>query len=152
MRNESLLARGARGPDVKDLQEVLKGMGAYVGAIDGIYGPLTEAAVRAFQRATGVHGVSLKVDGIYGPNTRAALSSVLDGKTLPTAARGVLGPARPQQGQGGGEQGQGGGGEKDLFPGANGPATGAETESSLGGFVTKIWLVGGAALFYFFTK
>ncbi len=40
----------------------------YTGALDGIEGPLTIAAVKAFQTDRG-----LEVDGIYGPKTDAAL-------------------------------------------------------------------------------
>ncbi len=57
-----LLRFGSRGPVVAELQRTL-GIHA-----DGIFGPLTRAAVRAFQRE---HG--LLVDGIVGPQTRAAL-------------------------------------------------------------------------------
>ncbi|NLH00732.1 MAG: peptidoglycan-binding protein, partial [Clostridiales bacterium] len=38
------------------------------GEIDGVYGPMTEAAVRKFQKE---HG--LEVDGIVGPLTWTAL-------------------------------------------------------------------------------
>lgn len=57
-----LLRKGARGPAVVSLQRAL-GVTA-----DGIFGPKTRAAVRAFQQR---HG--LVVDGIVGPQTRAAL-------------------------------------------------------------------------------
>jgi N-acetyl-anhydromuramyl-L-alanine amidase AmpD len=67
-----LLYRGSRGPQVAELQRRLKyAYAAYAGAlaIDGHYGPKTEAAVREFQRRT----PGLNVDGIVGPNTAAAL-------------------------------------------------------------------------------
>jgi peptidoglycan hydrolase-like protein with peptidoglycan-binding domain len=54
---------------VRALQRRLAGVGYVPGPIDGLYGPLTEGAVRAFQAARG-----LQVDGIAGPQTRAALS------------------------------------------------------------------------------
>ena len=57
------------GDDVHSLQTALAGKG-FPGAIDGIYGPLTEARVRQFQFQSG-----LKADGIAGPATRAALAS-----------------------------------------------------------------------------
>jgi TPR repeat protein len=52
------------------MQRRLTGLGYAPGPIDGLYGPLTEQAVRRFQAT---HG--LVVDGIDGPNTRAALAS-----------------------------------------------------------------------------
>lgn len=57
-----LLKRGARGEDVRAMQEVL-GVVA-----DGIFGPKTEAAVRAYQDR---HG--LTVDGLAGPQTLGAM-------------------------------------------------------------------------------
>lgn len=58
---------GARS-GVAALQVALKGRGFYSGAIDGIIGPRTVAAVRVFQRRH-----RLTVDGIPGPVTCAAL-------------------------------------------------------------------------------
>jgi len=57
------------GPDVRALQRALRAHG-YGVALDGKYGRITAAAVRAFQRA---HG-GLVVDGIVGPATRSALA------------------------------------------------------------------------------
>jgi hypothetical protein len=51
-----------------DIQRRLKELGLYTAAIDGIDGPATKTAVRAFQR---LHG--LKADGIGGPLTQAEL-------------------------------------------------------------------------------
>lgn len=62
-----LLRRGAKGPDVRRLQERLVAAGATL-RIDGDFGPGTEQAVREFQAA---HG--LAVDGTVGPRTWAAL-------------------------------------------------------------------------------
>ncbi len=67
------LRRGDRGEDVKVLQRALKRAGYDAGTIDGIFGPRTEAAVRAFQRANG-----LTVDGIVGPRTWAALAPYME--------------------------------------------------------------------------
>jgi hypothetical protein len=66
----SLLCTGSRGPEVVTLQQELNRQ-LYPRpnlTEDGIFGPLTERAVRAFQRQAG-----LGVDGIVGPQTRAAL-------------------------------------------------------------------------------
>ncbi|HHY81159.1 MAG TPA: peptidoglycan-binding protein, partial [Clostridiales bacterium] len=49
-----------------------KKLGYYTGEIDGSYGPLTEAAVKAFQKDQ-----KLEQDGVFGPKTRAALEAVL---------------------------------------------------------------------------
>lgn len=59
---------GARGEEVKKLQQSLKDKGYDVGNIDGIFGINTKNAVMAFQKDKG-----LKVDGIAGPETLSAL-------------------------------------------------------------------------------
>jgi peptidoglycan hydrolase-like protein with peptidoglycan-binding domain len=61
-------AAGAGRPPVAALQVALGARGLYEGTIDGVAGPSTTAAVRAFQRRA-----RLPVDGIAGPRTRAAL-------------------------------------------------------------------------------
>ena len=61
------LAVGSRGPAVVNLQRLLTMHGIAV-ATDGVFGPLTEAAVRRFQASAG-----LVVDGIVGAHTWAAL-------------------------------------------------------------------------------
>lgn len=45
------LCRGSRGADVRRVQDMLARLGYAVGAIDGDFGPKTEAAVRVFQAA-----------------------------------------------------------------------------------------------------
>jgi peptidoglycan hydrolase-like protein with peptidoglycan-binding domain len=56
-----------RGDDVKAVQKALKAAGFNPGDIDGVYGPMTAAAVVAYQMA-----MKLVVDGIVGPKTWAA--------------------------------------------------------------------------------
>lgn len=56
-----------QGSDVRDLQQALNRNGAQID-IDGVFGPGTAAAVRAFQRRK-----SLSPDGVVGPATRSAL-------------------------------------------------------------------------------
>lgn len=62
------LSRGAAGNPVRLLQQVLNGVAGAGLVVDGDFGPATDAAVRAFQRARG-----LASDGIVGPLTWAAL-------------------------------------------------------------------------------
>jgi hypothetical protein len=57
------LRRGSRGPAVRELQQRLNARGAGL-VVDGIFGSLTQTAVRAFQRASG-----LSPDGVAGPQT-----------------------------------------------------------------------------------
>ena len=64
----TLLLLGSVGSDVKELQALLARRGFDPGPIDGVFGPRTDQAVRAFQSA---HG--LEVDGIAGPVTLDAL-------------------------------------------------------------------------------
>lgn len=74
------LKKGCTGSDVKSLQKKLKKLGYYSGGIDGSFGPVTDSAVRKFQKANG-----LKADGIVGLKTRA----VLAGKTKKTKSTAV---------------------------------------------------------------
>ncbi len=67
-----VLKVGSRGEEVKKLQENLNRLGFNCGAADGIFGPKTEAAVKAFQQRYG-----LAVDGIVGPATRAKIEELL---------------------------------------------------------------------------
>lgn len=61
---------GSRGGEVPELQKFLNKNGYTCGPVDGIFGPLTDACVRAFQKAN----PPLRVDGIVGPLTRAVLN------------------------------------------------------------------------------
>lgn len=79
----TLLRRGARGEAVADLQRRLVASGAAI-AVDGIFGALTEAALRAFQKAQG-----LAIDGIAGPATLSALDAHLPARP-PTGLLPVL--------------------------------------------------------------
>ena len=65
---EAQLGTGSSGAEVKQVQLILQGQGYNVGPVDGIYGPQTQTAVQAFQRAKG-----LLPDGIVGPLTWSAL-------------------------------------------------------------------------------
>jgi peptidoglycan hydrolase-like protein with peptidoglycan-binding domain/GH25 family lysozyme M1 (1,4-beta-N-acetylmuramidase) len=65
---EPTLTEGDTGPAVQTLQTRLNVWGANL-TVDGDFGPLTLAAVKAFQT-----GQKLTVDGIVGPQTWAALN------------------------------------------------------------------------------
>ncbi len=58
------------GAAVADLQELMKRLGYYDGPIDGVYSDATTAAVTEMQKALGV-----TADGVYGPETEAALKA-----------------------------------------------------------------------------
>jgi len=66
----AVLKRGSSGPDVLTLQTTLTQLGFDTNGADGVFGPGTEAAVKAFQQSKG-----LTADGIVGPGTMAALQS-----------------------------------------------------------------------------
>ena len=61
---QPMVYRGSRGDAVRKLQELLNKKGFDCGAVDGIFGSKTYAAVMAFQKANG-----LSADGIAGPLT-----------------------------------------------------------------------------------
>lgn len=63
----TIYKQGDRGAVVKQIQRALKQAG-YGVADDGIWGPITTEAVKAFQKAKG-----LKQDGLVGPATLAML-------------------------------------------------------------------------------
>ncbi len=64
----AVLRRGSTGSVVRTVQTRLKNWGYYFGAVDGIYGSQTVAAVMYFQRRNG-----LVADGIVGNRTAAAI-------------------------------------------------------------------------------
>ena len=63
-----LLTAGNRGPEVEQCQHLLAGCGYLTETADGVYGPATERAVRAFQKAK-----DLPVSGIVDEKTMEAL-------------------------------------------------------------------------------
>jgi lysozyme len=67
------LRHGDAGEAVRALQRDLVRLGLFAGSVDGVFGPVTEAAVRAFQAAH----PQLVVDGVAGPATTAQISRVL---------------------------------------------------------------------------
>lgn len=67
-----VLRQGSRGAPVERWQEALNDQlpGGLALLVDGVFGPRTDAATRAFQQARG-----LTVDGVVGPRTRAAMGA-----------------------------------------------------------------------------
>lgn len=63
--------------EVLKVQTRLKELLIYTGKLDGVAGPLTQRAIRGFQRIN-----SLAVDGLVGPKTLAALFPPLMPRTL----------------------------------------------------------------------
>ncbi|WP_270180336.1 C40 family peptidase [Alkalihalobacillus sp. CinArs1] len=59
---EQTLKVGARGAEVSTVQQQLKNKGYYNYAVDGIFGPITEKAVKQFQSANGLSSTGV-VDG-----------------------------------------------------------------------------------------
>ena len=77
------IAPGATGDVVRRVQRALRRTPDLGLAVDGVFGPNTETAVRDFQG-----GAGLVVDGIVGPATWAALP---DGSPMPTLKDGSTG-------------------------------------------------------------
>ena len=74
-----ILRKGDRGDAVSALQGMLSAQGYSCGAIDGIFGTRTQAAVKAFQQDSG-----LTPDGVVGAHTWAALYQAETGTRLYT--------------------------------------------------------------------
>ena len=73
--------RGSTGSVVTQIQKKLSAWGYYDGAVDGVYGSHTEAAVRYFQEKNG-----LTVDGKAGDQTLAAMGITTAGPVQSAAA------------------------------------------------------------------
>ncbi len=74
---------GATGDVVRRAQRALRRTPDLGLVVDGVFGPLTEGAVKEFQQ-----GAGLTADGIIGPLTWNALP---DGATMPTLQEGSTG-------------------------------------------------------------
>lgn len=74
---------GANGDAVRRAQRALRRTPNLSVAVDGVFGPATETAVKEFQE-----GAGLTVDGIVGPHTWAALPG---GGAMPTLQEGSRG-------------------------------------------------------------
>lgn len=78
-----VLQLGSKGDDVRQLQHQLNVVLGTNLAEDGVFGPGTEAAVRAFQQLK-----HLQVDGIAGPSTLNALETAYQAKAGSSTAGG----------------------------------------------------------------
>jgi uncharacterized protein (TIGR02594 family) len=85
-RAEDVLSDGSQGPEVRTLQAALSARNFQVGPIDGEFGPLTHAAVAAFQTVQG-----LPVSGSADAATLRALGLA----PAPALSPFVLPPPRP---------------------------------------------------------
>jgi peptidoglycan hydrolase-like protein with peptidoglycan-binding domain len=84
MPTPATISEGATGPTVRWLQYLLVRRTMSDNQIDGVFGPVTKAAVEEFQ-----HDDSLTVDGIVGPATWGALGG--DGAEPPMLSQGSHG-------------------------------------------------------------
>jgi peptidoglycan hydrolase-like protein with peptidoglycan-binding domain len=83
------MKRGDRGWDVAAMQYILARRGYPPGAIDAVFGPMTDTALRNFQRAFG-----LSADGLAGPQTISALRRGRASRGTPGTTTPVSGPVR----------------------------------------------------------
>ena len=81
--NPNLLAKGDEGEEVRALQERLRVAGYYYGNSTGIFGSITEEAVKRFQQA-----YKLDADGVVGPATQRRLPATGIGYGEDTPKRG----------------------------------------------------------------
>lgn len=83
--SNSYIKSNSTGENVKDVQTKLKALGYYSGTISGSVGPLTEAAIKEFQRKNG-----LTADGVAGPQTIAKLDAVYSAKNAGGSSDGTI--------------------------------------------------------------
>jgi peptidoglycan hydrolase-like protein with peptidoglycan-binding domain len=83
------MKRGDRGWDVAAMQYILARRGYPPGAIDAVFGPMTDVALRNFQRAYG-----LAADGLAGSMTISALRHGRASRGTPGSTTPVTGPVR----------------------------------------------------------
>src|SRR5215218_8898535 len=79
-----IVRRGTRLFPTRPLQQLLRARNHPV-AVDGVFGPRTESAVRAFQQSRG-----LAADGIVGPRTDGFIRGFQS--ALGIASDGIVGP------------------------------------------------------------
>ena len=119
--SDGILRVGSTGNAVRKLQQDLNTVMGSGLTVDGDFGPLTEAAVEAFQ-----HKYKLAVDGEYGPQSAAMMKAALAGKTVPIRPT----PRPPAPG-------------KLAVDGAFGPATCAAMQRALNAHGAALTVDGG---------
>jgi N-acetylmuramoyl-L-alanine amidase len=85
LQAQGILTVGAKGEDVKKLQQRLKDLGYLSGKVDGAFGGGTKRAVIAFQRRNG-----LAADGRVGPATAKAMGVSLSGSGAVAASASII--------------------------------------------------------------
>lgn len=83
IESAAILRQGAKGGEVKEVQRRLKLWGYYNGALDGVFGASTKAAVVSFQKKNG-----LTADGVVGKSTYKALGMTSSYEILAGKAEG----------------------------------------------------------------
>jgi peptidoglycan hydrolase-like protein with peptidoglycan-binding domain len=76
--------KGDNAHPVRTLQHLLRAHKQTAVVVDGVFGPKTQAAVKAIQKAKGLH-----VDGVVGPQTWAAIVITVKQGSKGDAVRGV---------------------------------------------------------------
>lgn len=84
--NTSLKEKSSDTEKVKTLQTHLTTLGYYNASVDGVFGPVTTKAVKAFQKA-----YNLKDDGWFGSESCKKMNQALDAKQGTTSNTGVDG-------------------------------------------------------------
>lgn len=93
--DDMLVKKGDSGEEVRLWQFILGDLGYSVGAVDGDYGPATEAAVNAHRASLG-QGPTTSITGWHAFVLLRALAAKHAGEPGPAGARGPQGPAGPK--------------------------------------------------------
>ncbi|MFO0594663.1 MAG: peptidoglycan-binding protein [Myxococcaceae bacterium] len=91
LSSRSVVSMSSSGGSVRELQQALADAGFDPGPVDGDFGPMTRAAVIAFQQANG-----LEVDGIVGPQTWGALNGAAPAAPAPAPSPSISSGPKPQ--------------------------------------------------------
>ncbi|MBF0522948.1 MAG: peptidoglycan-binding protein [Candidatus Omnitrophica bacterium] len=75
------MASTSQAPTKEQIQQALKNAGVYQGTVDGVLGPKTKKAIKAFQQQNG-----LNADGRVGKKTWAKLAPYLNSTPAATTA------------------------------------------------------------------